>query len=162
MDPKLRRAYSRCVVEVSRGLLPDLVNGYYDYLIIDLASITYGVNDPRSFLVNMRLAIDYGYLEPRVLFVLDYSKPEHRGVAGSRIKWLRDLGLEYVLAENEPAEVRAARLCLERPRCIVLSRDYDPLTIINEMLQPIKVSERAWVLRKIAINRDCLAKHGIP
>jgi len=76
-----------------------------------------------------------------------------------RLWWFRDLGLEYVLAEDGPAEVRAARLCLERPRCIVLSRDYDPLTIINEMLQPIKVSERAWFVRLVFIDRVCLSSH---
>ena len=42
MDPKLRRVYSRCVVEVARGLLPDLVNGLYGYLVIGLVSIAYG------------------------------------------------------------------------------------------------------------------------
>jgi hypothetical protein len=138
MDPRTREAYSRCLVEDSRGLLPDLVNGRYDYLIIDYPSIAYGLKSPRSFLTNIKLAVDYGYLKPKVIFVLDYSKPIHREVAESRLWWLRDLGLEYVLAEDGPAEVRAARLCLERPRCIVLSRDYDPLTIINGMLQPIK------------------------
>jgi len=156
MDPRLRETYSRCVREVARGLLPDLVNDRFDYLVIDLASITYGVSDPRSFLVNIRYALDYGYLRPRVVFVLDYSKPEHRGVAGSRIKWLRDLGLEYVLAEDEPAEVKAARLCLERARCVVLSRDYDVLTVMDYMIQPIKVSERAWIVRLVSIDRGCL------
>ena len=65
VDPRLRRTYSRCVREVVRGLLPDLVNGIYDYLMIDidLASITYGLKDPRAFLANVRLAIDYGYLK---------------------------------------------------------------------------------------------------
>jgi hypothetical protein len=67
------------------------------------------------------------------------------------------LGLEYVLADNEPAEVRAARLCLERPRCIVLSRDYDVLTVMDFMLQPIKVSERAWLVREVFIDRTCLS-----
>ena len=161
MDPKLRRVYSRCVVEVVRGLLPDLVNGVYDYLMIDLASITYGLRDPRAFLVNVRLAIDYDYLRPSVVFVVDYSRLEHRAVAESRIRWLRDLGLDFILAEDEPAEIRAAKECLKRGRCIVLSRDYDPLTIINEMIQPIKVSERAWVVRRVMVDRDCLSRQGL-
>jgi hypothetical protein len=138
-------------------LLPDLVNGRYDYLIIDLASITYGLKSPRSFLVNIKLALDYGYLKPRVIFVLDYSKPIHREIVDSKLWWFRELGLEYVLADNEPAEVRAARLCLERPRCIVLSRDYDVLTVMDFMLQPIKVSERAWLVREVFIDRTCLS-----
>ena len=161
VDPKLRKAYSRCVVEVARGLLPDLVNGIYDYLMIDLASITYGLRDPRTFLVNVRLALDYGYLEPNVIFVIDYSKPEHKAVAESRIKWLRELSLDYVLASDEPAEIKAARECLSKPRCIVLSRDYDPLTVINEMIQPIKVAERAWFVRKVMVDRDCLRRQGL-
>ncbi len=76
----MRRVYSRCVFEVARGLLPDLVNGVYDYLMVDLASIAYGFKDPRAFLVNVRLAIDYGYLKPNVIFVIDYSRPKHRAV----------------------------------------------------------------------------------
>ena len=63
-DPRLRMVYSRCVIEVARGFLPDLVNGVYDCLIIDLASITYGLKGPRAFLMNVRLTIDYGYLKP--------------------------------------------------------------------------------------------------
>jgi len=157
MDPKTREVYSRCSREVARGLLPDLVNGKYDYLVIDFPSIAYGLRRPRSFLVNMRLAMDYGYLKPKVIFVLDYSKPVHREVAESRVWWFRDLGLEYVLVDNEPAEIRAAKLCLEGPRCVVLSRDYDVLTIMDYMLQPIKVSERAWFVRLVLIDRPCLS-----
>jgi len=157
MDPKAREAYPRCVTEASRGLLPDLVNDKYDYLVIDFPSIAYGLSRPRSFLVNIKLAIDYGYLKPRVIFVLDYSKPIHKEVAGSRLWWFKELGLEYVLAEDGPAEIRAAKLCLERTRCIVLSRDYDVLTIMDYMLQPIKVSERAWVVREVLIDRPCLS-----
>ena len=99
----------RCVVKVTRSLLPDLANGFYDYLMIDLASITYGLRDPRAFLTNVRLAIDYGYLRPSVVFVVDHSKPEHRTIAEVRVKWLRDLGLDFILAEDELAEIRAAR-----------------------------------------------------
>jgi hypothetical protein len=157
MDPKAREAYSRCVREVARGLLPDLVNGRYDYLIIDFSSIAYGLRRPRFFLVNIRLAMDYGYLEPRVIFVLDYSKPIHKEVAESRIWWLRELSLEYVLAEDKPAEIRAAKLCLERPRCVVLSRDFDVLTVMDYMIQPVKVSERAWFVREVLIDRACLS-----
>jgi len=157
MDPKAREAYPRCVTEASRGLLPDLVNDKYDYLVIDFPSIAYGLSRPRSFLVNIKLAIDYGYLKPRVIFVLDYSKPIHKEVAGSRLWWFKELGLEYVLAEDGPAEIRAAKLCLERTRCIVLSRDYDVLTIMDYMLQPIKVSERAWFVREVLIDRSCLS-----
>lgn len=94
--------------------MPDLVNGLYDYLMIDLASITYGLKDPRAFLANVRLAIDYGYLKPSIIFVIDYSRPEHKAVAESRVRWLRELGLAFILAEDEPAEIRAARECLKR------------------------------------------------
>ena len=116
-------------MEVARGALPDLVNGLYDYLMIDLASITYGLMDPRAFLVNVRLAIDYDYLRPSVVFVVDYSRPGHRAVAKSRIKRPRDLGLDYILADYEPTEIKVARECLRRGRCIVLSRDCNPTTI---------------------------------
>jgi hypothetical protein len=159
MDPRTREAYSRCLVEVSRGLLPDLVNGRYDYLVVDYSSIAYGLKSPRSFLTNIKLALDYGYLKPKVIFVLDYSKPIHREVAESRIWWFKELGLEYVLAEDGPAEIKAARLCLERPRCVVLSRDYDVLTVMDFMLQPIKVVEKAWFVRLVFIDRSCLSPH---
>ena len=86
MDPKMREAYSRCLVEVSRGLLPDLVNDKYDYLVIDFPSIAYGLSRPRSFLVNIKLALDYGYLKPKVIFVLNYSRPEHK--EGCRVETL--------------------------------------------------------------------------
>jgi hypothetical protein len=157
MDPKMREAYTRCLVEVSRGLLPDLVNGKYDYLMVDYSSIAYGLRRPRSFLVNIKLAMDYGYLKPKVIFVLDYSKLIHREVAESRLWWLRDLGLEYVLAEDEPAEVRATKLCLGLGGCVVLSRDYDVLTVMDYMLQPIKIGERAWIARLVLIDRSCLS-----
>jgi hypothetical protein len=157
MDPRTREVYSRCLVEVSRGLLPDLVNGRFDYLVIDFGSVVYGLRRPRSFLTNIRLALDYGYLKPKVVFVLDYSKPIHREVAESRLWWLRVLGLEYVLAEDGPAEIRAAKLCLVLGRCVVLSRDYDVLTVMDYMMQPIKVSERAWFVREVFIDRSCLS-----
>jgi hypothetical protein len=146
-------------MEASRGLLPDLVNDKYDYLVVDYSSIAYGLRRPRSFLTNIKLAIDYGYLKPRVVFVLDYSKPIHREVAKSRIWWFKELGLGYVLAEDGPAEIKAAKLCLERPRCVVLSRDYDVLTVMDFMLQPLKVSEKAWVVRLVSIDRACLSSH---
>ncbi|WP_256359215.1 hypothetical protein [Vulcanisaeta sp. JCM 14467] len=36
--------------------------------------------------MNVRLVIDYDYLRPSVVFVVDYSKPGHKAVAESRIK----------------------------------------------------------------------------
>jgi hypothetical protein len=144
-------------MEVSRGLLPDLVNGRFNYLVVDFSSITYGLSKPRSFLTNIKLAMDYGYLKPKVIFVLDYSKPIHREIIDSKLWWFRELGLEYVLADNEPAEIRAAKLCLVLGRCVVLSRDYDVLTVMDCMLQPIKVSERAWFVREVFIDRSCLS-----
>jgi hypothetical protein len=72
------------------------------------------------------------------------------------------LGLEYVLAEDEPAEIRAAKMCLSLSRCVVLSRDYDVLTVMDYMLQPIKVSGRAWVIRLVSVNRACLLNNAKP
>jgi hypothetical protein len=155
MGPKTREAYPRCVMEASRGLLPDLINGKYDYLIIDFPSIAYGLKSPRSFLVNIKLALDYGYLKPKVIFVLDYSKPIHREIIDSKIWWFRELGLEYVLAEGEPAEIRAAKLCLGLGGCVVLSRDYDVLTVMDYMMQAIKISEKAWFARLVSVDRAC-------
>ncbi|ABL88706.1 hypothetical protein Pisl_1551 [Pyrobaculum islandicum DSM 4184] len=43
MNPKLRRAYARCVRELTREPLPDLVNGFYDFLMVDFGSIGVGM-----------------------------------------------------------------------------------------------------------------------
>ena len=93
-------------MEVVRGLLPVLVNESYDYLMIDLAGITYGLRNPRALLTNIRLTIDYGHLKPSAVFVIDYSRPERKAVAESRVKWLRDLGLGFILAEDGSAEIK--------------------------------------------------------
>ncbi|ABL88705.1 hypothetical protein Pisl_1550 [Pyrobaculum islandicum DSM 4184] len=71
---------------------------------------------------------------------------------------MRELALDYALAQNEPAEIKAAKQCLEKGRCTVLTRDYDPLTVINEEIQPIKISQRAWIVRKITVDRKCLTQ----
>ncbi|GAB6944804.1 hypothetical protein [Vulcanisaeta sp. JCM 14467] len=75
----------------------------------------------RDFLANVRLAIDYGHLKPSIIFVIDYSKPKHRAISESRIKWLRELGLDFILADDEPAEIRAARECLKRGGALCLA-----------------------------------------
>lgn len=53
------------------------------------------------------------------------------------------VGSRLLLANDEQAEIRVARECLRRGRCIVLSRDYDPLMAMRETLQPIKAGEVA-------------------
>ena len=67
---------------------------------------------------------------------------------------------DYILAEDEPAEIKAAKECLNKPRCIVLSCDYDPLTVMDEMLQPIKVAKAAWLVRRIAVVRECVRNYA--
>ena len=42
MNLRFRKVYFRCAVEVGRGSLPDLVNGIFDYLVVDLVGIAYG------------------------------------------------------------------------------------------------------------------------
>jgi len=41
-------------------------------------------------------------------------------------------------------------------KAIVLSRDYDPLQIIDEILQPVKISEKSWIVRLVRIDRECV------
>lgn len=149
----MRRIYSGCVIEVSRGSLLEVVDNV-DTLIIDLASITYG-SDPSSFINNIRLALDYGYLRQRVIFVVDYWSDAQRSVVQPYVELLRDLGLDYVLSRSKPAEITAAEMCREIPRCIVLSRDYDPLQIVDEEIQPVGYRHR-WIVRKIRIDRECV------
>jgi len=43
------------------------------------------------------------------------------------------LDLDYVLADDELAEIKVIRLCLSLGKYIVLSRDYDPLIIIDNI-----------------------------
>ncbi|WP_188604008.1 hypothetical protein [Vulcanisaeta souniana] len=66
-------------LEVACGLLLDLVNEAYDYLLIDLAGITYGLKASVAFLINVRLVINYGYLKPSVIFVVNYSRAQGCG-----------------------------------------------------------------------------------
>jgi hypothetical protein len=152
VDPKLRRAYSRCIVEVSRGSLDDLAADF-ELLLVDLPSLAYALG-AYSLLASIRLGLDYGKLR-RVIFVLDYWEVKHRLVADKYIRWLRELGLDYRLSPDEPAEIKAARICMEVGNCIVLSRDYDPLLILDEELQPVRRGFR-WMVRRIRINRECL------
>ena len=139
-------------IELKRGTLNDFCNEF-DYILIDLSSITYGIKNWKSFIYSIYLALSYGICKSNFIFVLDYSKNEHRLVNENRIKFLKELHLNYVLSYDEPAELKAAKLCKEFQekgmKCIVLSRDYDVLTILPEMLQPIKISEKSWIIRHI-------------
>lgn len=42
----------------------------------------------------------------------------------------------------------------------MLSCDYDPLTVMDEMLQPIKVAKAAWLVRRIAVVRECVRNYA--
>ena len=71
--------------------------------------------------------------------------------------------MDYILSLEESAEIKAAEICKEfqekNIKCIVLSRDYDPLQIIDEMLQPYKITEKVWILRLVRVDRECLKKY---
>ena len=159
MDPKLRKTYSECVYEVERGLLSHFLNKY-DVIVIDLASITYGVKNRIAFLQALSLAQTYGNFKARIILVLDYQKNGHKSIVNKLIPKIENYGLEYILSHYEPAEIKAAKICREFQEkgitCIVLSRDYDPLQIIDEMLQPIKIHTWQWILRLIKIDRKCV------
>ena len=98
--------------------------------------------------MNAKLAIDYDYLKPSVAFVVNYSRLEHRAVAESRVKWLGDLRLDFILAEDELAEIKAAKECLDKPRCIVLSRDHDSSTIELRIFHVRVCMADGWLLPK--------------
>jgi len=154
---KIKKAYAKCVVELDRNSFSHYCN-VYDIIIIDLASIVYGLKNPKEFLLNLALARDY--VKSRFIIVLDYLEEKHKVVSNRYIKLLEHLHLEYILSENESAELKAARMCREFEgkgfKCIVLSRDYDVLQIIDKMLQPIKVSEKSWIVRRVGIDRECV------
>jgi|OSPMetMinimDraft_2_1075162.scaffolds.fasta_scaffold10794_2 hypothetical protein len=48
-------------------------------------------------------------------------------------------------------------MCLDLGRCVVLSRDYDVLTAMDYMIQPI--SGKAWIVSLVFIDRVCLGSH---
>ncbi|NPA23624.1 MAG: hypothetical protein GXO23_04950 [Crenarchaeota archaeon] len=158
MDPRLRRKVIKCVRRIRTIPFTDACNEY-DIIVIDLASIVYGLRRPVEFLKNLSLAQTHNIVRSRFVIVLDYSREIHVKVSNRYITLIRDLGLEYVLSENEPAEIRAAKICREHilrgHKCIVLSRDYDPLTIVDEELMPSR-RHFAWTVDHVMVDRRCL------
>ena len=71
------------------------------------------------------------------------------------------MGLDYILTGDEPAKIKATRECFNKSRCIVLSRDYDPLMAINEMIQPVKVAERTWFVGRVMVNGIALSAKAL-
>ncbi len=159
MDPRLRRCVTRCILELSRGKFTDFCEEF-DYIVVDLPSIIYGLNRPEAFIVNLGLAQQLGQLRARFILVLDYSRDKHRLLAEKRLRVIRELGVEYILSSDKPAEIKAAETVSElRNRgysAVVLSRDYDPLLIVDDMLQPVG-AKFAWIVRHIKIDRECLS-----
>ncbi len=157
MDPGLRRIYSQCVEEVDRGTLSKFLEEF-DLIVVDLASVTYGVRN-RLALVKALSMSGYG---GKVLLVLDFSREEHVAAARKILPMIERFCLGYALSRDRPAEILAGELCREKMkegvRCIVLSRDYDPLQVVDEMLQPIRVHPWQWILRRIRVDRTCLSR----
>ncbi len=132
----------------------------YRIVIVDWASIVYGLKNPLTFLMNLMLAEREGYVNSHFVFVIDYSRDCHRRVFDSKYrKFFDEQHVEYVLSMDEPAEVKAAKMCQEyRMRgvpSIVLSRDYDPLLYIDDIAMPQRVRYR-WLLRHVRVDRRCL------
>lgn len=138
----------------------DELCGEYRVIIVDWASIVYGLKNPLSFLMNLVLAEKEGYVNSHFVFVIDYSKDIHRKVFDFKYRrYFEEHCVDYVLSMDEPAEVKAAKMCREyRERgisSIVLSRDYDPLLYIEDIVMPHRVKYR-WVLRHVEVDRKCL------
>ncbi len=158
MDPKLRRKIVKCIRRVRTLTFTEACNEY-DIIIIDLSSVVYGFKRPIEFLKNLSIAQREGLVNSKFVIVFDYSKDIHVKVSRRYIGIVRELGLDYVLSEDEPAEIRAAKLCRkyldDGYRCIVLSRDYDPLIIIDEELMP---SRRfyVWTVDHVTVDRRCI------
>lgn len=153
----MRRVYSKCIIELDRKLFTYFCN-IYDIIVIDLASIVYGIKNPKEFILNLALARNY--VKSHFIIILDYLKDKHKQVSDKYVKFIKDLCLDYVLADNESADIKAAKVCREfidkGLKAIVLSRDYDPLQIIDEILQPVKISEKSWIVRLVRIDRECV------
>ncbi|NPA71157.1 MAG: hypothetical protein GXO26_10160 [Crenarchaeota archaeon] len=158
MDPKLRRRIIKCVRKIRTITFTEACQEY-DYIIIDLASIVYGLKRPIEFLKNLSLAQSYGMCRSRFIIVLDYSKDIHVKVSSRYISMIRDLGLEYETSPDEPAEIKAAKICRELIdngyRSIVLSRDYDPLMIVDEELMPCR-RYFIWTVDHVMVDRRCI------
>ncbi len=158
MDPRLRRCIIHCISELSRKRFTDFCEEF-DYIVIDLPSIIYGLNRPETFIVNIGLAQQLGQSRARFILVLDYSQDKHRPLAERRLKVIRELGLDYVLSTDRPAEIKAAEIVSDLRKkgysAVVLSRDYDPLLIVDDMLQPVG-AKFTWIVRYIKVDRECL------
>ncbi len=158
MDPKLRRKFVKCIRKVRTITFTEACQEF-DYIVIDLASIVYGLKRPIEFLKNLSLAQSYGVSRARFIIVLDYSKDVHVKVSNRYVKIIDELGLEYEISPNEPAEIRAAKICRDLinkgHRSIVLSRDYDPLMIVDEELIPCR-RYITWTVDHVVIDRKCI------
>jgi len=158
MDPKLRRCLTNCISELSRKRFTDFCEEF-DYIVIDLPSIIYGLTRPETFIMNLGLAQQLGQSRAHFILVLDYSQDKHRPLAERRLRIIREFGLDYVLATDRPAEIKAAEIVSDLRRkgysAVVLSRDYDPLLIVDDMLQPVG-AKFTWIVRHVKIDRECL------
>jgi len=158
MDPKLRRKIVKCVRKLRTITFTEACQEY-DFIIIDLSSIVYGLKRPIEFLKNLSIAQTYSTCRSRFIIVLDYSKDVHVRVSRRYIELIRELGLDFEVSPDEPAEIKAAKICrqlIEKGyRSIVLSRDYDPLTIIDEELMPCR-RFFYWTVDHIVIDRKCI------
>jgi len=159
VDPKIRRKILKCIKRVRKMTLTDACNEY-DIVIIDLPSIVYGLKNPTEFLKNLSIAQQLGIIKARVIVVLDYWKESHIKISDRYRKILEDLCIEYVLSRDMPAEIKAAYMCRDYVnrgyKCIVVSRDYDPLLIFDEELIPSR-SRFMWTLDLVkVIDHSCI------
>ncbi len=159
MDPRIRRKIVKCVKEICTKPFEELCNEY-DVVLIDWASIVYGLKNPLNFLINLRMAEQLGLVRSRFIIVVDYSKEVHRQVFDRKFrKYFDENHVEYVLAEDEPAEIKAAKMCknyLDRGLLsIVVTRDYDPLLYVDYIAQPFRCKYK-WNVKLVCIDRKCL------
>lgn len=63
------------------------------------------------------------------------------------------MDLDYVLADNELTEIKVIRLRLSLGKYIVLSGDYGPLIIIDNVFKPIKIKAIGLkIVKEIIVN----------
>ncbi len=158
MDPEVRRKITKCITRIRRLTFTEACNEY-DVILVDLPSVVYGLKRPVEFLKNISLAQQLG-IKSRIVVVLDSWKDIHKKIVEKYVKMLDDLSIEYIVSTDMPAELKAAYKCLEflnkGEKCIVLSRDYDPLLVVDEELIPSH-SGYVWTLDLVkVVDRLCI------
>lgn len=123
MKKVIRKKWGRAELTLEPAELPDCI-------VVDAMSILIPFSDWRSVVVALA--------QRGALFVVDYSKEWHRRPAAAVVKFIREVGGRYVLAERRDAEAEAVAIAC-RQQCDVLTRDADALLYLDQDCKKTRV-----------------------